>query len=218
MTRPTPPPEGTRSSAPAEKTTVNAAADGPASRLKQFFEEQHRRLSPGLRRFFLERAAGRQELAEELSQKCWGLAWQALIAGKYDSARAAYSTFVYAIAQNVWLQYLRSAGQKQNTNAALQDDFGSGSVGFAPEETAKTIELVDLLRAVLRGEHDAQLSEEERWIVRAVADGETDRGLAAKLKLSPSTANARKNAAFDKLRRFLATRGHRDEDERAPGV
>lgn len=163
---------------------------------------------------FLDRTAGRQDLSDELAQRAWGLAWKALAAGKYDPARAAFSTFVYAIAQNVWLQHLRASGQRQNNVGQLADDASPVSLD-QPEDTARLAEVVDLLRRVLRGEVPAQLSDEERWIVRAIADGETDRGLAAKLRLSPSTANARKNSAFDKLRRFLASKGHRDKDDRA---
>lgn len=188
-------------------------ADPAADRAQAFFHEQHARLAPGLRRLFIDRTAGRQDLAEELAQRAWALAWRALAAGKYDPARAAFSTFVYAIAQNVWLQHLRSSGQKQNNLTPLADDPSTSTL--LPEDTAKLAEVVHLLRRVLRGELPAQLSEEERWIVRAIADGETDRGLAAKLRLSPSTANARKNSAFDKLRRFLASKGHRSADPRA---
>jgi DNA-binding CsgD family transcriptional regulator len=50
-----------------------------------------------------------------------------------------------------------------------------------------------------------------------VSEGETDRELARRLKISPSTANARKRAAFQKLRLYLAARGHRIEGERNAG-
>ncbi|MFZ4574563.1 MAG: RNA polymerase sigma factor [Phycisphaerales bacterium] len=182
--------------------------------LHKFFEDQHSRLSPGLRRLFLERAAGRSDLADELTQRTWTLAWRALTENKYDPARAAFSTFVYAVAQNVWLQHLRSSSQRQNNLATLPDN-PSAVESALPEDAIRLAELVDLLRRVLRGDLPAQLTEEERWIVRSIADGETDRGLATKLRLSPSTANARKNAAFDKLRRFLANKGHRSADPRA---
>ena len=195
------------------RPSAQPGADPEADRAQAFFHEQHARLAPGLRRLFIDRTAGRQDLAEELAQRAWALAWRALAAGKYDPARAAFSTFVYAIAQNVWLQHLRSSGQKQNNLTPLADDPSTSTL--LPEDTAKLAEVVHLLRLVLRGELPAQLSEEERWIVRAIADGETDRSLAAKLRLSPSTANARKNSAFDKLRRFLASKGHRSADPRA---
>lgn len=211
MTRPQQNPESTGANSPGPG--ASGSADVAAAQ-HAFFQQQHERLSPGLRRMFLDRTAGRQDLSDELAQRAWALAWKALAAGKYDSERAAFSTFVYAVAQNVWLQHLRSSGQRQNNVASLPDDASPVSLE-QPEDTARLAEVVDLLRRVLRGEVPAQLSDEERWIVRAVADGETDRGLAAKLRLSPSTANARKNAAFDKLRRFLSSKGHRDKEDRA---
>ena len=197
--------------------STNAANEGESPRtapgeearsLRTFFEGHHARLTPGLRRMLSERTAFRNELTDELLQRVWTLAWQALQAGKYDSQRAAFSTFVYAIAHHVWLQHLRAASQGKR-NVALVEQPSDSIV--APEDAANMVEQIDLLRRVLRGEFHDALSDEERWILRAVAQGETDRGLAAKMKLSPSTANARKASAFDRLRRLLAAQGHRQK-------
>ena len=75
------------------------------------FAALHQRLGGGLFRLFLDRTGGRSELADDFSQKTWVAVWQALIAGKYDPARAAISTFVYAVGYRVWLQHMRSTGR-----------------------------------------------------------------------------------------------------------
>ena len=73
------------------------------------FEALHRRLGGGVRRLFLDRTSGRADLAEELGQRTWVGVWQSISSGKYDPTRSAISTFVYAVASKVWLQYLRSS-------------------------------------------------------------------------------------------------------------
>jgi len=196
--------------------SVHASATD-ATKLRQLFESNHDRLSAGLRRFFLERTNGRDELADELSQRAWTLVWRATSEGRYDPERAAYSTFVYAVAHNVWLQYLRQMGRKSGSTETLGDREVSAAIDPL-ENNIDEIEIVDLLRRVLRGEALETLSDQERWILTAVAQGETDRGLAAQLHCSASTANARKNTVFDKLRRFLAAKGHRPDssDQQEP--
>jgi len=186
------------------------ASTSEAAALRRLFENNHERLSPGLRRFFLERTNGKDELADELCQRAWTLVWRATSDGRYDPARAAYSTFVYAVAQNVWLQHLRQMGRKSGATETLGDRETTASTD-SMENIVDDVEIIDLLRRVLRGEELESLSDQERWILTAVAQGETDRGLAAQLQVSASTANARKNTVFDKLRRFLAAKGHRED-------
>ena len=47
--------------------------------------------------------------------------------------------------------------------------------------------------------------------MQEAARGESDRALAKRLGVAPSTLNVRKRGALEKLRRFLASRGHRAE-------
>src|SRR5215470_7244498 len=61
------------------------------------FEQIHRRLSGGLIRFFLTRTRGQASVAEELAQTTWVHLWRSLRDRRYDPARSAISTFVYAI-------------------------------------------------------------------------------------------------------------------------
>jgi RNA polymerase sigma factor (sigma-70 family) len=170
------------------------------------FAELYRRLGGGIRNMFQQRT-GKSDLAEDLAQKTWTAFWQAMKQGKYNPERAAVSTFLYAVSSKIWLQHLRTARRAERRQAQAQPAIQIGSGG--PVETLHMAELLQATRACLAGAGD--LTDDERWLVRAVAGGESDRALAKRLGVSASTANARKRAAFDKVRRYLATQGHRGE-------
>jgi RNA polymerase sigma factor (sigma-70 family) len=174
------------------------------------FAALHRRLGGGLFRLFMDRTAGRNELADDFCQKTWVAIWQALQAGKYDPERAAISTFLYAVGYRVWLQHMRSAGRASaHLDAAAP---GMASLGLSEDPAAQTrlAELIQIVRNCLADEgNPCGLSEEERWILRSSTTGATDRELAARLGVAASTANTRKKAAYDKLRRYLEKLGHR---------
>lgn len=180
------------------------------------FESIHRRLSPGIHRLFMERAAGRQEVADDLSQRTWLASWDSLQKGRYDPARSAITTFIYAVAYKMWLQWLRTASRPEKL---VPDVFESATPdASSPDFEAAASELLTAVRRCLRDEGDAAvLTDEERGIMRATASGASDREIAKDLKVAASTLNARKQAAFEKIRRFLAGLGHRGESpERSP--
>ncbi|MEI7658878.1 MAG: RNA polymerase sigma factor [Phycisphaerae bacterium] len=174
------------------------------------FESIHRRLSPGIHRLFLERASGRGELADDLSQRTWLASWESLQKGRYDPARSAITTFIYAVAYKMWLQWLRTASRPEKL---VPDVFESVSPdASSPDFEATAAELLTAVRRCLHDEGEASvLTDEERGIMRATASGASDREIAKDLKVAASTLNARKQAAFDKIRRFLAGLGHRGE-------
>jgi RNA polymerase sigma-70 factor, ECF subfamily len=176
---------------------------------QEAFAALHQRLGGGLHRLFMERTGGRSELADDFCQKTWVAVWQALEAGKYDPDRAAISTFIYAVGYRVWLQHMRSTGR---ANAHL-DAAAPGMAGLGlsedPAAQTKLAELIQTVRECLNNENDCGLSEEERWILRATTSGVTDRDLAKRLGVAASTANTRKQAAYDKLKRYLEKLGHR---------
>gem|GEM_PF-2531768 len=179
---------------------------------KEAFAALHGRLTGGLFRLFMDRTGRRAELADDFCQKTWVAVWQALQAGKYDPERAAISTFVYAVGYRVWLQHMRSTGR---ANAHLDAAApGMAGLGLAEDPAAQTklAELIQCVRNCLKdGENPAGLEDEERWILTASSTGVTDRELAARLGVAASTANTRKKAAYDKLRRYLEKLGHRAE-------
>ena len=176
-----------------------AAASGD----RASFESLHRRLSGGLRKIFLERSGNRADVADDLIQRTWVGVWQALSSGRYDPTRSAISTFVYAVAHKMWLQHLRA-------RPGPRDPIPAEALPVFDQPAAELSEVLDAIRAALAGTA-GDLSIEERAVLRLCGSGASDRDLAARLSISPSTANARKRAAFEKLRRHLASLGHRPE-------
>jgi RNA polymerase sigma factor (sigma-70 family) len=202
---PPPPPPPSRPGDPFGALCAAALAGD-----QRAFDELHGRLSTGLRNLFLRRTGGREDLADDLTQRTWAGFWKSATEGKYDPARAAVSTFLYAVGSKIWLQHLRSTRRAERRHAEYIP-----AIDGAPDhpiDALKSAELLEAVRAALRD--PAVLTPQERAIVEASASGESDRTLAKKLGIAPSTLNTRKRAAHEKLRRHLAQRGHRPEGER----
>lgn len=171
------------------------------------FAHVHASLAPGLRAMFLRRLGQRADVADDLAQQTWAAVWDALRRGRYDPTRAAVSTFIYAVAHNMWLRFCRAARRGLPTEAAVPPDLGP-----SPERMLAYCELLEALRGCLRNPHgDDALSAEERQIVLAAADGQSERELARQLGVAASTINARKKAAYGKIRRCLAHKGYAGE-------
>lgn len=188
---------------PSDGRSLAQLAAAAAGGDRAAFESLHRRLSGGLRKIFFERSGGKADVADDLIQKTWVGVWQALTTGRYDPARSAISTFVYAVAHKMWLQHLRARPPTQDA----ADVNAEAPMDQPPAELAEVLQAVrECLAGPLGG-----LTDDERAILRLSGTGASDRDLAARLSVSPSTANARKRAAFDKLRRHLASLGHRAE-------
>ncbi len=200
---------------PREPDTLVALAAAAARGDRRAFEAIHRRLSPGLQRLFMERVNRRSELADDLSQRTWLATWEALQKGRYDPAKSAITTFVYAVGYKLYLQHLRSAGRSE---VLAPDAFErAGASSDDPASVGAAAELIDAVRTCLKDHDDNPvLTEEERGLVRASASGASDRDLAKQLRIAASTLNARKQAAFEKIRRFLAQRGHRPSSPERP--
>ncbi|MFO0830649.1 MAG: sigma-70 family RNA polymerase sigma factor [Phycisphaerales bacterium] len=171
------------------------------------------RLTPGLRRLFLERCANKHDLADDLTQRALLGLWDALRKGRYDPAKSAVTTFAYAVASKVWLQHLRAAGR---ADAAVERYTrlvaGQPKDDLTPEDEQAFSALVQALRDVIaeRPEGGAAdvLNTEERWLVRSWAMGESDRALARKMGIAPSNVNFRKQGVYAKLRAYLSRLGY----------
>lgn len=174
------------------------------------FDQIHSRLAGGVRQLFLKRLGARGDLADDLAQRAFLAAWQAISTGRYDPARSAASTFIYAISLKIWLQHLRAEGRRSRREAGDESALAMAAGGEDVDQAPAMAELLQVVRDSLSGAHE-ELTSQEREILRCVAEGESDRSLARRLGLAPSTANAKKNAAFDKLRRILGARGFRDD-------
>lgn len=176
---------------------------------EQAFEELHRRLGGGLRRFLQRRVGGRAELLDELTQTTWVEVWRALHEGRYDPGRARISTFVYAVGHKTFLRYLRAV-QRGGGVAQLADYDGHAALWTSerPETQLEACELLDAVRDCLHSSGTLHsLTDEERAVVLGVANRETERALASRLGIAASTVNARKKTAYEKLRGCLARKG-----------
>lgn len=183
------------------------------------FTELHDRLGPAIRAFFARRVRpGRAaESVDDLCQRVWIGLYEAFAHGRYDPARSSITTFTYAIAAKTWLRHLRKTTQLGAASIESGGDAGMDylqSAGFSdePDSEAADAELLEAVRRCLR-ERGApgSLTDEEHAIVVAAAGGASDRTLAERFGLAASTINAKKQSAWEKLRRSLARLGHRVE-------
>jgi RNA polymerase sigma factor (sigma-70 family) len=163
------------------------------------FDHAVHRLSPGLARFLGKRTNDDAHLTQELCQQAWAEIWTAIAQRRYDPAKAALSTFAYAVAHKVWLRHLRSAGRVVPPEWAALDN-ADGLVHEVMDQASQ----IDRVRALLSGK-EGNLTDDERWILRSAAAGVSDRELASRLGIAPSSANARKQAALAKLRLHLTS-------------
>lgn len=190
--------------------TLRDLAVGAARGDERAFEALHRRLSPGLKRLLLTRANQRHDVVEDITQRTWTAVWQALREKRYDENKSAITTFVYAVGYKLWLQHLRKEGRAAELFKGTDAAFAAAAEASPdPASAARMAELLDAVRGCLRDE-GSELSEDERWLLRSAAEGASDRDLAKELGLAPSTINARKRGAMDKVRRYLAQRGYRE--------
>jgi len=170
------------------------------------FEGLHRRLLGGLLHLF-QRRVGRIEVAEELAQRTWVAVWRSLRAGRYDPARAAISTYVYAVGHHVWLQYCQEYSSSGGTEPLWVAASQPAPIQ-EPVDALALAELIDAVRDCVAVEGNPhELTPQERAVVNGLAAGRSERALAEELGLAPSTIHARKTAAFEKLRLSLTRRG-----------
>lgn len=198
---------------PGPPAALHQLADRAQRGERPAFEELVRRLEQGLKRVLLRRTGGQFALVEELAQSTWVAVWDALRQGRYDAGRAAISTFVYAVAHKLWLRHLRDRRGPAAEPAALESVLiGRATEADDPAAALESAELLEAMRGCLRSDGDAfSLTPEERRVVIGLAAGESERSLSAELGLAASTIHARKQAAYEKLRRCLAAKGFRLE-------
>lgn len=190
------------------------------------FECLHDRLGGGLRRFLAERTGTRGASAvDELAQEAWVVAWRALRDRRYDPRRAAFTTFLYAIAHRVFLRYVREIRRDPTAIAAVTGPTSESDPRVEdPAESLDHSERLDALAAWLdRARRRGELSADELALIDGISAGEPERTMAQRLGVSPSTVHERKKQLMNKLRRGLAaeeqTRGGRrgDSPEQRPG-
>lgn len=176
----------------------------------------HARFSPGLLRFFQRKVSGggasshpHGDRAEELAQRTWIEFWRALQSGNYDPARAKHSTFLYGVASIIWLRSVREQGRNGRIGVLPDgDEWLPANDADDPSHAADLASAIEVIRRVVAGtEPTAPFGDDDRVILRAVADDCSEREIAAQLGVSPSTAHERKRAVLARIADFLRGKG-----------
>lgn len=176
------------------------------------FTSAFARFGPWVRRTLLQRVSNRHDIADDLSQRVWKGVFQALKDGRYDPARSAISTFIYAVMQNVHREFARrETRQVKHAESAAQLRIEPADAD--PSSLMDEAEAIDRVRAAIDGTL-AGLQPADADVLKLLALGVTDRELARKLNVSPSTAHARKKAALDRLRAVLEPNPNPQSPER----
>lgn len=194
------------------RATVAAAMAGDEFAFAQLYQ----RYGNGLGRYFSTRFGNGNPVVEDLVQETWVAVYLALKAQKYDVTRAQFSTYVYAIARNVWLRQRRASGNdglRVVGDLELTEDLPSWLLDVTDATDAMhAAELLDAMRNCLATTGSGfSLTSEERSLLVSLAGGESERALAAQLDVSASTIHARKRAAYGKLRRCLRGKGFSED-------
>ncbi len=167
-------------------------------------------LRPAYTVFFRERCQNKMDLVDDLTQKSLLGLWQALKGGRYDPVRSAITTFAYAVGHKVWLQHMRASGRRDAAVDRYTKLVAASRTSPENEESDAMAHgaVLDALRTALsKPETGAELTDDERWLLRAWAGGESDRVLAKKMGIAASNVNVRKQRAYGKLRAYLVQLG-----------
>jgi RNA polymerase sigma-70 factor (ECF subfamily) len=178
---------------------VARAATGDEAAASQL----HRELTPGLTRHFERKTPrGAAHTVDDLVQRTWIEFFRCLREGKYDPARAAASTFLYAIASNVWLRHAR---ESQRTTPSLHGPEVIDAIGSALDESPQALaHAIDAVRSIVEGrDAGGGFSDAERDMLRGIGDGESERDHARRAGISPSTAHERRGAVIARVRERL---------------
>lgn len=205
-------PPSRRASRTPSPISLEALAQRAMDGDDEAFEQLHQRLRGGLHAFFSRRLGGPSARLEELVHGTWIEVWKSFRLRRYDPNRARLTTFVYAIGNNVLLRSHRAEGRDRLTFPGVDDELHRGQAEHpAFDHLLHQSELIDAVRDCLRRRSGPDaLSEQERAIVQAATAGASERELAARLNLAPSTINARKRVALQKLRKCLSIKGFGD--------
>ncbi len=184
---------------------------------RQAFERAHRLLEAPLRQMLVRWSGGQRALAEELAASAWLQAWRVVREGRYDPQRASFVTFVYAIAHRLWLRQRRRWAVRQRIEQKLEQQRGTPRLEQPdPASDLHAAELIDAVRQALRTGCDGLLEDQELRVLRGLADGRSERTLAAELGVAASTVHARKQSALHKLGAYLQRRGLGGFEREAP--
>ncbi len=172
------------------------------------YQELDTRLRPALTRMYVARVGANRELSEDLAQRAMVGVWEALNSGRFDPTRASIATYAYAVAHRVWLVHARKTTRMRTMGDQDAQEEGPGE-GGGGERDPDMSALLEAIRDCIAGRASAMdaLSEEDRWLLVAIGRGVTDREMAKRLGIAPSSAHGRKRSALAALSRVLAGMG-----------
>lgn len=170
------------------------------------YGELDERLRPALTRMYVARVGANRELSEDLAQRAMVGVWEALNSGRFDPTRASIATYAYAVAHRVWLVHARKVSRMRSMGDQDGNEQDTGRAGERDPDMAAVLEAI---RDCVAGRASAMdvLSEEDRWLLVAIGRGVTDREMAKRLGIAPSSAHGRKRSALAALSRALAGMG-----------
>jgi RNA polymerase sigma factor (sigma-70 family) len=187
-------PSGRAASAGPERAQAAVSAELPAL---------HARLGSTVRGWFIRRLPEGSTDADDLAQQTWAELTRSVAEHRYDPARSRLSTFLYAIMLNTWRQHAKRSAASRRRMAELLGEAEREGEAVAEEPAGGLAGEIEAVRAALASPASSGLTAEDGALLRLIGTGLTDRELAQRLGVAPSTAHARKQQALQRLRAHL---------------
>jgi RNA polymerase sigma factor (sigma-70 family) len=172
----------------AESTNDNTAV--PGSRV-ELFGSLYEQYLPKVFQYVNYRV-GKRTIAEDLTSDIFNKALSGF--ARYDSAKAAFSTWIFSIARNILIDYYRRRSREQKFQKVVDPDIPAPSV--SPEEEASRSEVISKLRECF-----SRLKANEQELISLKFSSEmTNREIARITGLSESNVGTILCRALRKLR------------------
>ncbi len=173
---------------------------------REAFEKLVLRHQVGLFNFFM-RLLGQREAAEDQTQEVFLRLY--LHSGSYVET-AKFTTYLYRIAKNSWIDHLRKIGRRGKMHSLDQETAaGQNLYGYLDANTTSPLERLEQQdRAEMVDQAIAGLPEEQRVVfVLSEVQGMKYAEIAATLGIPVGTVKSRMHVAMQRLRVFLTRRG-----------
>lgn len=163
------------------------------SRNKDAFIRLFEHFAPRIKSFLM-KGSITAELADELAQETMLTVWQK--ADRYDPAKAAASTWIFTIARNKRIDFLR---KKNPAGPNPQDPLLLADVREKPDETLSRIENTKILAEAIK-----DLPPEQADLIhKSFYEHKTHQDIAQETAIPLGTVKSRIRLALERLRRTL---------------
>lgn len=188
-----------------EQELVQRAKDGDEDAFAQLVTEHEKRIFNLCRRL-----TGNPEDGAELAQEAFLNAWRGL--GRFQG-ESSFSTWLYRLASNACIDFLRKEKRRQNISmtVSLDDEEGEGGrqaelpdQRYAPEQC---LEQAELRRAIARGLEQISVEHKQILIMREI-NGLSYAEIGDVLDLEEGTVKSRIARARLALRKVLEDEGN----------